>query len=47
MKYRCVWFDLGLTLVQRPVAASYRQVLAAFGAVKDQAQIERAFYLAS
>ena len=46
MKYRCVWFDLGLTLVQRPVAASYRQVLAAFGAVKDQAQIERAFYLA-
>lgn len=46
MKYRCVWFDLGLTLVQRPVAASYQQVLAAFGAARGQQQIERAFYLA-
>jgi len=46
MNYRCVWFDLGLTLVQRPVAASYQQVLAACGAAKEKAQIERAFYLA-
>lgn len=46
MNYRCVWFDLGLTLVQRPVAASYQQVLAACGAIREKAQIERAFYLA-
>lgn len=46
MNCRCVWFDLGMTLVRTPVEELYRQVLAAFGLRREQEEIRRAFYLA-
>lgn len=45
MKFRYVWFDLGLTLVRSPFEELYNQVLAAFDVQKEEDEIKRAFYL--
>lgn len=46
MRYRCVWFDLGLTLVRIPVEKIYQRVLGEFGVRREAGEIKRAFYLA-
>ncbi|SHH96991.1 putative hydrolase of the HAD superfamily [Sporobacter termitidis DSM 10068] len=45
MKYRYIWFDLGMTLVETPIETLYRQVLKAFDIHRDAAEIRRAVYL--
>ena len=47
MKYRFVWFDLGLTLVHNNIEELYQQVLAAFGLYRSHGDIGRAVYLAN
>lgn len=46
MKYRYIWFDLGLTLVRTPVEELYQTVLQVFGVRKNKEEIARAVYLA-
>lgn len=46
MKYRCIWFDLGMTLVRTPADKIYQQVLHSFGIPMERLKIKRAFYLA-
>lgn len=45
MKYRFVWFDLGLTLVKSPADAVYQLVLKNFGVQRDVEEIARAVYI--
>ena len=46
MKYRYIWFDLGLTLVKTPVEELYQQVLQVLNVQKSKDEIARAVYLA-
>lgn len=45
MNYRHIWFDLGLTLVQSPIATLYQRVLTDFGECKEAEELKKAFYL--
>ncbi len=47
MKYICIWFDLGHTLIKPTIGTRYRQVLSGQGIHKELTEIDRAFYLAN
>lgn len=48
MKYNCIWFDLGHTLIKPTIGIRYRQVLLSeLGIYKELNEIDRAFYLAN
>lgn len=47
MKYTCIWFDLGHTLIKPTISIRYREVLAGLRIEKELKEVERAFYLAN
>ena len=46
MRYKYLWFDLGMTLVETARSQVYKKVLKKFGISKTEEEIKKAYHLA-